>query len=141
MKKIDSFQGEYRWLSNFWSSPIEYEGIKYPTVEHAYQAQKFQSNENKRRIAELKTPGEAKREGKEILLPPTWELIKDSIMEDLLRLKFKISELQEKLLITGDVELVEGNTWNDTYWGRCRGIGQNKLGKLLMKIREELKNQ
>jgi predicted NAD-dependent protein-ADP-ribosyltransferase YbiA (DUF1768 family) len=57
-----------------------------------------------------------------------------------LRIKFKNPELRAMLLTTGDEELIEGNWWRDTYWGVCEGIGQNKLGKLLMQVREEIKN-
>ena len=57
-----------------------------------------------------------------------------------LRIKFKNPELRSLLLATGNEELVEGNWWRDTYWGVCEGVGQNKLGKLLMQVREEVKN-
>jgi ribA/ribD-fused uncharacterized protein len=141
VKKIDSFQGEYRWLSNFWFSPIEYSGDRFDTVEHGYQAAKAAEPLDYFRIAHAKTPGEAKRLGKYCILRSDWEQVKDKIMEDLVREKFKIPELREKLLATGDAELIEGNTWNDTYWGRCNGIGKNKLGQILMKIRDEIKNE
>jgi ribA/ribD-fused uncharacterized protein len=140
MKKIDSFQGEYRWLSNFWPVSIVYNEIRYPTVEHAYQASKSCSLQERIKIANLPTPGDAKRAGRHVQLRYDWEQIKDQIMEDLLRLKFSIPMLQEELLSTEDVELIEGNTWNDTYWGRCNGIGKNKLGEILMKIRNEIKS-
>uniref|UniRef100_UPI00345E83CD NADAR domain-containing protein n=1 Tax=uncultured Duncaniella sp. TaxID=2768039 RepID=UPI00345E83CD len=48
--------------------------------------------------------------------------------------------LAEKLIATGDAELVEGNYWHDTVWGVCDGVGENHLGKILMRVREELKN-
>ena len=57
-----------------------------------------------------------------------------------LRYKFSNPDLKEKLLATGNEELVEGNWWGDQYWGICDGIGKNKLGKLLMKVRKELAN-
>jgi ribA/ribD-fused uncharacterized protein len=141
MKKIDCFQGEYRFLSNFWPSPIEYNGIKYSTVEHAYQASKAYDDQDRLLISYLLTPGEAKRFGKRVLLRQDWEHIKDQIMEDCVRLKFSIPELKYMLLATGDAELIEGNTWNDTYWGRCNGIGKNKLEQILMKIRNEIQEE
>ncbi len=58
-------------------------------------------------------------------------------MLDLLRIKFTIPTLRERLLATGDQTLIEGNTWGDTYWGVCRGVGLNNLGTLLMQVREE----
>ena len=62
-------------------------------------------------------------------------------MEDICRAKFtQNEELKKKLIDTGDATLIEGNTWNDTFWGVCNGVGENNLGKILMKIREELKD-
>ena len=94
---------------------------------------------NKRRaIANASTPDLAKKMGRSVSLRPDWEDIKDDVMLEGLYRKFTNDELAEWLLDTGDEELVEGNWWGDRYWGVCNGIGQNKLGKLLMKVREEL---
>ena len=60
-------------------------------------------------------------------------------MYDVVKAKFSIKHLKEMLLATGNEELIEGNLWNDTYWGVCNGKGQNKLGKILMRVREELR--
>ena len=69
-----------------------------------------------------------------------WETVKIDVMRDVLKSKFSLnSELREKLIATGDVELIEGNHWNDRFWGVCRGKGQNHLGKLLMELRKILK--
>jgi ribA/ribD-fused uncharacterized protein len=139
MKNITQFQGENRWLSNFWDAEITYEGITYPTVEHAYQANKSTSDMIRKAIAELPYPSNAKKSGKSIVIRDDWEDVKLSIMEDLVRLKFQIPELAEKLKATSDVELIEGNYWNDTFWGVClkTGTGENNLGKILMRIRDE----
>jgi predicted NAD-dependent protein-ADP-ribosyltransferase YbiA (DUF1768 family) len=73
-------------------------------------------------------------------LRPDWREVREEVMEVGLRQKFRQNpELLQKLLDTGDAYLEEGNTWNDRYWGVCRGVGQNKLGHLLMKLREEYK--
>ena len=66
-----------------------------------------------------------------------WEEVKIEIMEEALRLKFDDPHLKDLLLATGDKELIEGNTWNDQFWGVCNGVGENNLGKLLMKLRKE----
>lgn len=137
---IDYFDGEYAFLSNFYYSPIKFAGITYPTVEHFFQAQKSLDIEEVKRIAAMPTPGAAKRAGRQIKLRSDWEDVKDFIMSIGLKLKFAKPELKAKLLATGDEELVEGNTWNDTYWGVCKGVGENHLGKLLMSIRENIKN-
>ena len=136
---INQFSGEYAFLSNFYPSPIAYDNSKivYPTVEHYFQAMKtFQSDEHEAiRIAT--TPGEAKRLGRRCTLREDWENIKDEVMHRALKMKFKDPELRAKLLATGDEFLVEGNTWGDRYWGVCEGRGLNKLGQLLMIVREE----
>lgn len=139
MKKIDSFENEFAFLSNFYPSKICYEGIDYPTVEHAFQAAKTFDFYQRVAIAAAPTPGKAKRMGRSVSLRPDWEEVKDSIMEELVRRKFKDKYLALLLWSTGEKELIEGNWWNDTYWGVCNGVGRNQLGKTLMKIREEIK--
>jgi ribA/ribD-fused uncharacterized protein len=139
---IPSFKGEHAFLSNFHPSPIFFEGINFPTVEHAFQAAKTDDQETRQKIADKETPGKAKRAGgrRGILKnfdQAAWETKKLATMEALLRLKFAIPELAKLLQDTGDQDLVEGNAWNDTFWGVCRGNGQNNLGKLLMQIRAE----
>ncbi len=137
---IDSFQGEYRFLSNFWLAEIEFGGILYPSSEHAYQAQKFIPERTKRLIANTPSPGKAKRLGRGSGMRDDWDTVKDTIMAQIVYLKFtRHPDLRAKLIATGDAELIEGNTWGDTYWGVCRGVGQNKLGKLLMELRTEFK--
>ena len=67
--------------------------------------------------------------------------MKIDIMRQVLKSKFTQNpELKAKLIATGDAELIEGNNWNDRFWGVCRGVGQNHLGKLLMEVRAELVN-
>lgn len=136
---INKFENEFRFLSNFFPCQILYEGITYPSTEHAYQAAKSIDIGVRNTISKLSSPGQSKAYGRHLNLRPDWDNVKDKIMEDLLRLKFQNPQFKKMLLATNDEELEEGNTWNDTYWGTCNGIGQNKLGKLLMKIREEIK--
>lgn len=144
---IDKFDGEYAFLSNFYPSRIlydEHENWYAPTVEHAFQAAKTRSVEEEIGILCVSTPGRAKRLGRLCDLRPDWEDVKDDIMYRFLKEKFAIPELHDKLLATGDATLIEGTTWHDKYWGicscdRCGGRGQNRLGELLMKIREELR--
>lgn len=142
MNRIDKFEGDYFFLSNFSESPIKFnDGITYPTVEHLFQAQKTMDMDMRRKIANAATPGQAKRLGRSVLLRKDWEEIKNGIMFDAVYQKFKQnSSLKEKLLSTGDAELIEGNWWNDTYWGVCRGLGRNQLGITLMEVRDIVKN-
>ena len=139
MTTIDRFTGDYVFLSNYHSSPIEVDGILYATVEHAFHAAHTVNLEEKQAIAAAATPGDAKRMGRQVQVRPDWEQVKVGSMEDLVRLKFTPhADLRAKLLATGDAELIEGNWWKDTFWGVCRGEGRNELGKILMKVRSEM---
>lgn len=139
MTKITNFFGANRFLSNFYyPCNIELDGDIYPSTEHAYQAAKTFDIGERMSILEAKTPGEAKRLGKKVTLREDWDKVKLSVMEDLLRQKFTKVALRARLLLTGEAELIEGNTWGDTFWGVCGGVGENHLGKILMKIRNEL---
>src|SRR5581483_1577953 len=114
MDDILRFTGEYRWLSNFYPATVEYEGLEYSSVEHAYQAAKTIDPAERRRIRESQKPGDAKRMGKQVKVREDWEKIKFDVMTELVREKFtRHKDLQEKLLATGDVQLVEGNHWSD----------------------------
>ena len=140
---IGEFAGEYRFLSNFYKSPLEFEGDTYPTLEHAFQAAKTSDAEERATLRANANPVIAKRKGRRVTLRADWETAKQGIMRDLLHLKFANADLRERLLQTGNEELVEGNRWHDKYWGRCLcakcdGQGQNVLGTLLMQVRQEL---
>lgn len=143
---ITAFVGAYRFLSNFYpiADGLYYNGIVYPTAEHAYQAAKVNPYEEKLQIASVNTAGEAKRIGNTLSLRLDWEQVKVSIMYEILQAKFSDASLRERLLKTGDVALIEGNTWHDNIWGVCyctqciSTVGKNILGKLLVKLRTEL---
>jgi N-glycosidase YbiA len=126
-------------LSNFHPSTIYIDGKAYPTVEHAYQAYKTLNESSREIIRKAKTPGEAKKLGRALELRPDWEIVRISLMRRFLLQKFENPLLRDYLLSTGDSELIHNNTWNDRFWGVCRGSGQNWLGKLLMEVREEYK--
>ena len=136
---ISEFQGYFRFLSNFWLCDILVDGATYPSVEHAFQAAKAVDAKSSEMIRNAATPGRAKRLGKQVSRRPDWEDVKVGIMLELLRKKFSDPHLAGLLLQTGDADLVEGNTWNDTFWGVCRGEGKNTLGCLLMQVRSEIK--
>lgn len=137
---IREFQGDHRFLSNFWPAVVHLDGTYYPSVEHAYQAAKFVEPARRTAIRNALTPGEAKKLARMwVTTTPDWDTKRVVVMDDLLRQKFKHANLRKLLLATGTQELQEGNTWNDRYWGvdLRTGTGENTLGKLLMKIREE----
>jgi ribA/ribD-fused uncharacterized protein len=135
---INSFSGEFDFLSNFSPSEVSWAGNLYPTVEHAYQAAKSKDCGVREMFMFYKTPGQAKREGRKIQIREDWEEIKVNVMRTLLIQKFSDPVLLAKLKATAPHELVEGNWWNDTFWGVCRGTGKNMLGKLLMEIRDNV---
>jgi ribA/ribD-fused uncharacterized protein len=144
---ISDFSGPHFFLSNFYPSPVTYEGVVYASVEHAFQAAKALDPETRVSIQQAGTPDQAKRLGRRATLRADWEQVKVSIMEQILRQKFTDAQLAESLLATGDEELLEGNTWNDRFWGAVYNYGtrqwegQNHLGKLLMKLRQELRQR
>lgn len=142
-KRIESFSGEHRFLSNFYKlpQPIEWEGLFYPSTEHAFQAAKTLDPIQRSRIQAASTPGEAKRLGRSVTLRHGWDDMRVFVMDSLLWLKFSHPILRRWLLETGDAELVEGNTWGDTFWGVCKGRGQNHLGKGLMRIRDAIRRE
>jgi len=137
--KITRFSGDFRFLSNFYPVLIFYEGHHYNSVEHAYQAAKTLSEIERQRVRHRSTPGEAKQLGKTLTLREGWEGMKLKVMEDLVRQKFiNHPVLAAQLRDTADAELIEGNHWGDRFWGRYMGLGENHLGKILMKVRAEV---
>lgn len=144
---INCFDGKWAFLSNFYWNEIEHEGIVYPTNEHFFQAMKTLDDDERRQIANCLTPGQAKRMGRRVALRSDWESVKEDAMFLGLCLKFADEQLADWLLETGDEELIEGTTWHDNEWGNCSCPkcinieGKNKLGKLLMRVRDMIKEE
>lgn len=143
MEKITSFTGKYFFLSNFFPITVTYEGIQYPSSEHAYVAAKTLDIEVRKLIPEIPTAGKVKRFGREIQLRSDWESVKINEMRRILERKFSVYRsdmpMFAMLKATAPSELIEGNTWGDTFWGQCPvGSGKNMLGKLLMEIRDDI---
>lgn len=138
MSAIESFSGEHRFLSNFFPCDMEVAGVRYPTLEHAFQAEKTTNPTEREIIRIARTPGQAKALGRRVTLREGWNELRVDVMRELLRIKFSDRVLRAELLATGDARLVEGNHWNDRFWGVCKGKGENWLGRLLMELREEL---
>lgn len=136
---ITEFRGEYYFLSNFYSAPVVFEGVRYENNEAAFQAAKCSSR--KHEFCGL-NPSEAKCLGRQVKLRPDWEQVKDDIMYRICKEKFTQNrDLRAKLIDTKDAKLVEGNNWNDRIWGVCGGIGENRLGKILMRVRDEIRGE
>jgi ribA/ribD-fused uncharacterized protein len=148
-RAITEFKGTYRFLSNFYPCQIPYEGLCYPSAEHAFAAAKTHDPEMRLKIATSGSPTNAKRLGRSMNLRPDWEAARFTVMAELLRIKFAPgSGLADRLIATGGAELVEGNTWHDQTWGDCHcgrdacsALGDNHLGRELMRVREELSVQ
>ena len=148
-QKIESFSGENRFLSNFWPAWVELEGEMYPSTEQAYKAAKTLDEVARAKIRGfIPNKRELEEQIREVLddaiIRPDWtDDMRLQVMESLLNQKFdgRDPDLQKRLLDTGDIELVEGNTWGDTFFGVCNGVGENNLGKILMRVRDSLKKK
>ena len=141
MKEIFFFtrHGKYGWLSNFYRASISIDGTIWPTSEHYYQAMKTRDPEEQAMIQDLATPKEAKYAGYHVTIRSDWEYVKEDIMLTALIAKFtQHEELGDKLVATGDAILHEDSPW-DKYWGFVKGNGMNRLGVLIMELREGLK--
>ncbi len=152
---IASFKGKYDYLSNFWFDKVVMYGIEFPTIEHAFVAAKIdpkdpRNTENPyaqmRKIAALKDPQQAKYAGGRrgwVIKRKDWHEVKLELILELLRRKFTIPALREKLLATGERPLIEGNRHGDRLWGMVEedGVltGCNLLGQMLMIVRSEIR--
>lgn len=138
MKKINDFTNEYAFLSNYYECPVIYDNLSFCSAEAAYHAQK-----EKQRECEFifLSPDDARHLSRTLTnIRSDWDDVKLDVMYNIVKAKFTQNrDLKEKLLATGDAHLEEEGWWNDQYWGVYQGKGENHLGKILMKIREELK--
>lgn len=154
---IDKFEGRWRFLSNFYPCKIEHKGITYPSVEHYYVAMKvtemqllngryYTAADFREMIPKIPDPADVKKLGQRVKVRKDWEEKKLEFMNWAVREKFKDEKLAELLLLTGDQELIEGNWWHDGFYGscickKCGNKGENNLGKLLMIVRDEIRNR
>ncbi len=137
---IRFFRGKNAFLSNFYPVMIRYEGMSFPSVEAAFQAAK--SWDVRHRLAcSQSSAKDAKALGRKVKLREDWEKKKIGIMYELLTEKFRNPEFREKLLATGDAVLVEGNQHGDRFWGQVNGEGENWLGKLLINVRDKIREE
>lgn len=138
---INDFRKQYFFLSNFYERPFTYDGITYQNSEAAFQAQKTADPQLRKEFAEMK-PDEAKKKGRTVPLREDWESIKTQAMYEVCLAKFSQNpDLADRLIATGTEQLEEGNNWGDTTWGTVNGVGENRLGKVLMRVRTELANK
>lgn len=136
---IDSFSGQWKFLSNFYLCPFEFDGRVWSTGEHAFQALKSADRSVQEHIRRIASPSNAKREGRTVELRTGWDRMKVEVMRRIIAAKFALhSPLATRLMDTETAVLIEGNDWGDRFWGVCRGVGSNHLGLLLMERRGEL---
>jgi ribA/ribD-fused uncharacterized protein len=137
MNDVRGFFGDYRFLSNFYPSPMEINGKKYDTNEHFFQASKARDDVDHEYVRTAPSPGLAKHRGKRIPIREDWDKVKLQVMLEGLIAKFEQNpELNQRLIETDPGYLEETNYWGDTFWGVSGGKGCNNLGKLLMFIRK-----
>jgi ribA/ribD-fused uncharacterized protein len=137
--RVEDAYGEF---SNHSPYPIELHGKTWPTTEHYFQAQKFNGTPQEENIRREPSSQTAAQMGRDRSHPmrPDWEMVKEDLMREALLAKFtQHPYLRERLLATGDAEIVE-HTTNDGYWGDgADGHGKNRLGMLLMELRTKLR--
>ena len=139
---VKLFKGEYDWLSNFAPVTIKIDDIIYPNVESAYVASKTDNRDFKLTCANPDYhPGAIKKMGRRAVIKDDWEETKELVMYDCLKQKYSQDPYKELLLRTEDMHIQEGNYWGDTFWGvdLRTGKGENRLGNMIMEIRELLK--
>lgn len=139
--EIKGFEGEYRFLSNFWPCKIVWQNYEFKCSEALYMSFKSGNPAAFAEFAKLEASA-AKKLGRQVPLREDWNKNKKRIMANVLNLKFRQNpDLKVKLLATGDAYLEETNWWKDTYWGVCNGVGENNLGLLLMELREAMQKE
>ena len=132
----------YSEFSNFAPYGIEMDGQWWPSVEHYFQAQKFHDRAYQEKIRKANRPKDAKALGmtRQFPLRPDWEEVKETIMYEAVSKKFQThGKLRDMLIATGRANIVE-NAPMDYFWGGGEdGSGLNKLGQILMRVRDELR--
>lgn len=136
---IKCLGAKYKFLSNSFECEIVYEGIKFRTVEHAYQTIKCSTFKDKIKITNLKDPIEARKYGRRVHLRDSWINERLDVMRKLLILKFTKPVFKDKLKELEGEEIIVHNTKHDTFWEKCyckihKGYGDNELGKLLTEL-------
>lgn len=140
-RMINSFKGEYHFLSNFFPCEVLHRGITFISAEHAFQAAKTFSDQERMWVAAAPTPGNAKYRGRQVTMREDWDAVKIREMFVIVENKFSQPYLMQALLDTGDQPLIEGNYWHDQFWGDClcpqhvNSDGKNYLGRILTYLR------
>ena len=138
MNVIDSFRNEFSFLSNMYPCNIKFRDMEFSCSEALFQALKCKTTEEMKAFVGIDGK-KAKALGRKVKLRDDWNNYRIRAMQIALICKFAQNpELLIKLKNTGNAMLIEGNNWNDNFWGKCNGKGLNHLGLMLMKIRAKL---
>ena len=138
---IGPFRGKWAKLGNYSPCLIFMDGHAYNSLEHAYQAAKTTDETLRKAIRDQATPAQAKKLARSLPIRPDWDEVKLDVMYTLLVEKFAQEPERSTLLSTGDEDIAEVNWWNDRFWGQdYEGKGENHLGKLLMRVRQEIRD-
>lgn len=147
-RTISSFTGKYKFLRTDYPCMVELDGLLYPSAEHAFQAAKTLDDNHRRNFQVMNGADTARYFGRRVKLRDDWEDVKVDIMERIMLDKFTRSdpfpsqaELRCKLLDTGDARIEYANKRGDMFWGTVNGEGDNVLGKILMDVREKLREE
>lgn len=135
------FSGNMAFLSNMHPCPVRIEmygkTYEFNCSEAAFQAGKCRNEKDVMKLVKAKNGYVAKKIGRRVTMCDGWQNDRIGWMSYVVNQKFTQNpELMEKLLDTYPLKLEETNTWHDTFWGVCGGVGENHLGKILMEIRE-----
>lgn len=134
---IPEFSPPWECFSNFHPSVLIISGKIYPTVEHAYQASKALSEAEHEWVRTALDARTAKKRGRRVQLRPNFDNMRIPLMRLFVTMKFTMyTDYRQTLIGSGNAIIQEGNWWNDTFWGICRGVGENHLGLLLMEVRD-----
>lgn len=139
---ICQFRGEYYFLSNLYPCHLQYDDMDFLSLEHAYLYLKYNNNDFRYKCLSDIPANILKKSTTGLTLTKDWNSIKIHTMYELLKIKFNNEPYKSLLLDTSNQNIVEGNNWNDTFWGvdinTTPNYGENHLGRLIMKVRDEL---
>lgn len=138
----------YGAFSNLYRREIVFEGERFATSEHAYQAGKARKPEVRAWLMTAPSPSLLAMAAHGLYywdVAPGWSKFKFDRMRAVLRAKFdQHTDLQALLLSTGSARLVESATVDNEVnrlWGEVNGQGRNMLGEMLMELRELLRSE
>jgi ribA/ribD-fused uncharacterized protein len=131
-------------LASYSKHSFELDGFEWPSVEHYYQAMKFDDAEYREQIRQAVHPADASKLGKSKKYPKRKDWKKNSVtyMTRGTYIKCRTHpEVAQVLLDSGDIEIKEVSQY-DYFWGSGRDLrGKNSYGKMLMGVRDKLREE